>query len=88
MGLILLAAAAWSIGIGLYRAFRLSANSSPTWTSEPLADRIIALSLVGAGLWAWESRSWFALLGGYVLGWAVLYLLPVPRPDRRSRRTA
>lgn len=88
MRLILFAAAAWSIGIGLHRAFNLRARVTPTWTSETLADWVSALSLVGAGLWAWESRSWLALLGGYAIGWAILYLLPVPRQGARSRRTA
>jgi len=88
MRLILFAAAAWSIGLGLHRALNLRARGTPTWTGEMLADCVIALSLVGAGLWAWESRSWLALLGGYAVGWAVLYLLPVPQQGAQSRRTA
>ena len=88
MRLILLAAAAWSIGLGLYRALQLRTHPESPVTSEVLAEWVGALSLVGAGVWAWESRSWLALLGGYAIGWAVLYMLPVSRQGRETRRTA
>jgi hypothetical protein len=79
MRLILFAAAVWSIGIGLRRAIQLRSRDTATWTSDTLADWVSALSLIGAGLWAWESQSWLALVGGYAIGWAVLFVLPVPR---------
>ena len=84
MRLILLAAAAWSIGLGIHRASKLRARVTPKWTSETLSEWVSALSLIVAGLWAWQSRSWLALLGGYALGWAVLYWLPVPRQGERT----
>ena len=88
MRLILLAAAAWSIGLGVYRALKLAVNSASPVTSEVLAEWVGALSFVGAGVWAWESRSWLALLSGYAIGWAVLYMLPVFQQGKEARRTA
>jgi hypothetical protein len=88
MRLILLAAAAWSIGLGLYQALKLGARPASSVTGEMLAEWVSALSLVGAGIWAWESRSWLALVSGYAIGWAMLYLLPVPRQGKETRRTA
>ena len=88
MRLILLAAAAWSIGIGLYRALKFGLHPASPVTCEVLAEWVSALSLVGAGVWAWESRSWLALLSGYAIGWAVLYTLPLSQQGRKARRTA
>jgi hypothetical protein len=88
MQLILFAAAAWSIALGLHRAFALRTRATRPSTDDPVGDWVGALSLVGAGLWAWESESWLALVGGYAIGWAVLYFLPVSPQRARSRSTA
>ena len=87
MRLLLLAAAAWSIGLGLSRALRLGVRPAAPVTSDVRAEWISALSIAGAGVWAWESRSWLALFTGYAIGWAALYLLPISLAGRGARRT-
>lgn len=88
MVLILLAAAAWSMALGVRRAFALSRGPKRLAGLEEMADWVSALSLSGAGLWAWQTRSWLALLAGYALGWAVLWLLPLSPSSGEPRRTA
>ena len=86
MRLILLAAAAWSVWIGARRAFALSRRPQAIVDVERLAEWVSALTLVVAGLWAWQTRSWIALLAGYALGWAVQWYLPVARSSREPDR--
>jgi hypothetical protein len=88
MVLILLAAAAWSIALGARGAFALSRRSTMLTNLDDAAEWVSALSLMIAGVWAWQTKSWLALLAGYALGWALLWLLPLRTgsPVARSAR--
>jgi hypothetical protein len=86
MQLILLAAATWSVALGLRRCVALGHTAAPD--ADALAAWVSALSLIGAGLWAWQARSWLALLAGYLCGWVVLWLLPVHPAPKSSPRTS
>lgn len=88
MSLVLLATAVWSIGLGTRRCLALRSAPQPTTGEDTLGEWVSALSLVGAGLWALQARSWSALFVGYLIGWTALWLLPVHREARSARRAA
>ncbi len=88
MHLILLAAAAWSVGLGLRRCLALRTAGDTDKSADTLGEWTSALSLVVAGIWAWQTNSWLALGAGYFLGWIAQWLLPASAAPSESHRAA
>ena len=77
--LLLLAAAAWSVALGVRWCIALRAPHATERSADPIGEWINALSLIASGAWALQSGSWWALVGGWALGWAALWYAPVTR---------
>lgn len=77
MQLLLVGAAVWSVALGVKQCIALSAPYATERSADPIGEWIQALSFVAAGAWALQSGSWWALVGGWALGWVALWYAPV-----------